>query len=121
MSDKLHCPFCGAELYSIKTASGKEECWCSNLKHCLAEDFVGNKEIWQALIDGKKAQDALNKILAIKESVEGCCVEIEQHIMPLLNSHDPDAKLHLYNEVSAIDKHMSEIDEIASITKQENE
>ncbi len=42
-------------------AAGKDECGCTNLKHCPAEDFVGNGEIWQALIDGKKAQDALKR------------------------------------------------------------
>ena len=56
----MKCCFCGAELDCVRTLGGRAEYWmCQNTKSCPAEDFVGNKEIWQALIDGKKAQDAL--------------------------------------------------------------
>ena len=64
MTNKLHCPFCGAELDCVRTLGGRAEYWmCQNTKSCPAEDFVGNKEIWQALIDGKAAQDALNDVV----------------------------------------------------------
>ena len=56
----MKCCFCGAELDCVRTLGGRAEYWmCQNTKSCPAEDFVGNKEIWQALIDGKAAQDAL--------------------------------------------------------------
>lgn len=53
------------------TLGGRAEYWmCQNTKSCPAEDFVGNKEIWQALIDGKAAQDALQLALAALEIIE---------------------------------------------------
>lgn len=61
MTDKLHCPFCGEELVDEGAKLGNENMVfaCGNL-NC---DFYGEKlylKVWQALIDGKKAQDALN-------------------------------------------------------------
>lgn len=56
MTDKLHCPFCGAELenHGILLV-------CHN-NNCEQAHYAMNKRIWQALIDGKKAQDALGKM-----------------------------------------------------------
>ena len=60
MPGTLHCPFCGAELVPqndientepIRARCGKPGCpWFM---------WAFPWEIWQALIDGKKAQDAL--------------------------------------------------------------
>lgn len=115
MTDKMICPFCGAELRQYAA-----DFWCKNPDCIIFNDIIHNKVIITDLIAGKKAQDALNKIIAIKESVEGCCAEIQQNCLPLLFSIDRDMKLKIDKEVSAIDKYMSEIDEIASITTGEN-
>ncbi len=60
MTDTLHCPFCGAQLVDEGAKLGNENMvfGCDNL-NC---NFYGEKlylKIWHALIDGKKAQDAL--------------------------------------------------------------
>ncbi len=155
MTNKLHCPFCGAELDDTDCDSFVV---CPNSKCKIGGDPM-EKIVWQTLIDGKnaqedlecmkhnysvvseqkeiayqnyvkitgdlqkqlqKAQDALNKIIAIKESVEGCCAEIQQNCLPLLSSINRDIKLRIDEETSAIDKYMTEIDEITSITAGEN-
>lgn len=68
MTDKLKCPFCGAELeddwYEYENGHGDTEYAKSGLLKCSDWECRGYKlklepEIWQALIDGKKAQDAL--------------------------------------------------------------
>lgn len=53
MTDKLHCPFCGAELLGNMTTP-----YCPN-PSCNHFRFPMASEIWQALIDGKKAQNML--------------------------------------------------------------
>lgn len=56
MTDKLHCPFCGAEL---EKEQGSERWWyCVNAK-CVHKYTTTHETIWQAIIDGKAAQDAL--------------------------------------------------------------
>lgn len=71
MTDKLKCCFCGAELeddwYEYENGHGDTEYAKSGLLKCSDWDCRGYKlklepEIWQALIDGKKAQDAIEKI-----------------------------------------------------------
>lgn len=54
MTNKLHCPFCGAELENGNSWSY----YCTN-SFCEHSDFCGTLEMWQALIRGKAAQDAL--------------------------------------------------------------
>ncbi len=120
MSDKigrLECPFCGAELEEFGGGDFPLLYYCDNI-NCDRYHIMGQPTLWQALIDRKKTQDALNKIIAIKESVEGCCAEIQQNCLPLLSSIDWNIKLRIDEETSAIDKYMSEIDEITSITAQ---
>lgn len=141
MSDKigkLKCPFCGAELVDEGAKIGNENMIfaCGNLD-C---DFYGEKlylKVWQALRDGKKAHEdligektthnilqdylkqyqiALDKILEIKESVEGCCAEIQQNLLPVPPLTSDEKRINA--EVSAIDKYMSDIDKIiTSITQ----
>lgn len=53
MTDKLHCPFCGADLIH-----SSPDYTCFN-PQCKGWEVYAPREIWQALIDGKKAQDAL--------------------------------------------------------------
>lgn len=112
MTDKLHCSFCGAELtINPHPFDGCVKARCVNVD-CRYAEWTFPLEIWQALID---AQDALNKISDIKESVEGCCAEIQQKCLPFLFSIDRDMKLKIDKEVSAIDKYMSDIEEIIAL------
>ena len=59
MTDKLKCPFCGTELndYPDKT-TGVRMAVCRN-PNCKYDGWHFPLEIWQALIDGKKAQRQL--------------------------------------------------------------
>lgn len=57
MTDKLHCPFCGEEL--DKQINLDEHYACLNTENCEFSFMVLPKKWWQALIDGKAAQDAL--------------------------------------------------------------
>lgn len=56
MLDSLKCPFCGTELVEEYDDGFVIGLFCPN--HCKTFRSM-DKNIWQALIDGKKAQDAL--------------------------------------------------------------
>ena len=59
MTDSMKCPICGKDLIEIEF--GKR--WflaCDNSK-CRCKG-VASYVVWQALIDGKKAQNAIQKI-----------------------------------------------------------
>ena len=69
MTDKLKCCFCGSEL---------EQCFenmpdlaCSNYE-CDYATIPLPPKIWQALIAGKKAQDALKGIEIRVAAIRGC-------------------------------------------------
>lgn len=66
MTDKLKCCFCGSEL---------EQCFenmpdlaCSNYE-CDYATIPLPPKIWQALIDGKKAQDSLKEISRLNQYI----------------------------------------------------
>lgn len=59
MTDKLHCPFCGEELAKQIGSGGYA---CLNTEKCKFSFLVLPKQLWQALIDGKKAQRQLQTI-----------------------------------------------------------
>lgn len=59
MTNNLKCPFCGAEL--DKQIKLDEHYACLNTENCEFSFMVLPKKLWQALIDGKAAQDALKK------------------------------------------------------------
>lgn len=61
MTDKLHCPFCGVELLEWQEWGTPIGLSCPN--ECKTKQIL-DKEIWQALIDGKKAQEALDYAVA---------------------------------------------------------
>ena len=70
MTSKLKCPFCGAELVGREDAYGNvSDVWleCPNDEVCDHAYPAMRFDIWQALIDGKAAQDALKEI---KETVD---------------------------------------------------
>lgn len=50
MTDKLHCPFCGAEL---KNACAQVIYYCPT-GECKAKDWYASKQVWQALIQAKQ-------------------------------------------------------------------
>lgn len=67
MTNNLKCPFCGAELENemalfcgFESETGRM--LCSNQK-CMWHQQTLELDVWQALIDGKKAQEALVNIV----------------------------------------------------------
>lgn len=70
MTDKLHCPFCGAELndYPDKT-TGARMAVCRNPK-CKYDGWHFPIDITQRMIDGKKAQEALKVAINALKYVE---------------------------------------------------
>lgn len=57
MTDKLNCPFCGEKLQTHTMTPGRILI-CVN-KGCPVDSVVMKRIVWQALIDGKKAQEDL--------------------------------------------------------------
>lgn len=124
MTDKLHCPFCGMELKTDVNLLGYstkywycENTSCAHLKDSMRED------VWQALIDGKAAQNVLKVASKTIDAAERFCsgiiardTEIQKavhhahflyripHFAALLYTNIQDSK-----------------DKIASITTQEKE
>ena len=63
MKDKLHCPFCNAELRT--NILDQPVMWyCPN--HCIG---TYEPKVWRALIEGKKAQDALNYAIGVLDNL----------------------------------------------------
>ena len=60
----MKCPFCGAELKrcSLLSSGLKNPVFMCENKHCEYDHIVISSQIWQALIDGKKAQALLKEI-----------------------------------------------------------
>ena len=71
MTEILKCPFCGSEL---ENACAQVIYFCPNDECHKAKDWYASKQVWQALIDGKKAQDALKgikiRVAAIRDCVQ---------------------------------------------------
>lgn len=55
MTDKLKCPFCGVE-FDIMKGISDSVLGCPKCKH------IATIGVWEALIDGKKARDKLDKV-----------------------------------------------------------
>ena len=109
MTDKLKCPFCGEELERCSYLSKgitNPVFVCRNRK-CKFVDKIIDSEIWQALIDGKKAQEALKKA---RDMYKKTLIDY----IRVLYSIAPDfIDKHIYEEMFKYDK------EIAFIIKQE--
>ena len=58
MTDSMKCPFCNADLI---VHTDEQMAVCRN-PNCKYDGWHFPLEIWQALIDGKKAQNAIQKI-----------------------------------------------------------
>ena len=69
MTEILKCPFCGSEL---ENACAQVIYFCPNDECHKAKDWYASKQVWQALIDGKKAQDALKGIKIRVAAIRGC-------------------------------------------------
>lgn len=67
MTDKLKCPFCGAELVQANTTVKK--IWhCPNID-CKGHNYFGVDDFWNTIISGKKAQDALNYAIGVLDNL----------------------------------------------------
>lgn len=84
MTDKLKCPFCGAELKSCSTFILPNRYMCTN-NCCSCSYQAMNTQIWQALIAGKKAQDALKVAISAlglvgngKSDEQGICRFVDE-------------------------------------------
>ena len=82
MTDKLHCPFCGMELKTDVNLLGYstkywycENTSCAHLKDSMHED------VWQALIDGKKAQGELERTRKALDVATGFIKGISQTVI----------------------------------------
>lgn len=92
MTDKLKCPFCG---YKLNKFYDSDEnivgYFCAN-PHCRIKADVLEPYVWQALIDGKKARDALNYAIGVLDNL---------------------------TEIGGVDVEIIKIKKMAGITKQE--
>lgn len=108
MTDKLHCPFCGAELIE---ATRIPYFMCTNNECEFSWDDM-HERIWQALIDAKKAQDALKVARNLYQELALAHCEMGDDYCTTygcLKTPEQEAQ-----------EYMQEYDEkIASITKQE--
>lgn len=71
MTEKLKCPFCGEELERCSYLSKgitNPVFVCRNRK-CKFVNKIIDSEIWQAIIDGKKAQAALNYAIGVLDNL----------------------------------------------------
>lgn len=105
MTGKLYCPFCHRAL-ARHGVQCKEYGVCRD-ENCPSERNFLPIEIWQALIDGKKAQEALKKA---RDMYKKTLIDY----IRVLYSIAPDfIDKHIYEEMFKYDK------EIAFIIKQE--
>ena len=70
MSD-MKCPFCGAKLQEFGGGDFPMMHYCDNI-NCNLYHIMGQYTLWQAIIDGKKAQDALKGIEIRVAAIRGC-------------------------------------------------
>lgn len=107
----MKCCFCGAEL--DKQIKLDEHYACLNTENCEFSFMVLPKKWWQALIDGKAAQDALKKARELYESLAISHCEMGDDYSSVISRELPETKAQEY---------MKDYDKaIASITTQEKE
>lgn len=100
---KLCCPFCGAEIQTRKLLTGMVDYVCINSNCDFAYTPLPMKW-WQSLIDGKRAQDALNYVLP----------ELNIYMDMYLNTVKGPFEFEMAHRTIKIVK-----DKIAELTKQE--
>lgn len=104
MTDKLYCPFCGAEL-----CTDNIEFYYCTTAHCALWECEGvPQKVIKALIDGKKAQEILKgikrRVVAIRSCVQDGYTQLGERNRNIFIA------LELFKDL---------IKEITSITKQE--
>lgn len=68
MSNNLKCPLCGYELQELLTRNGRYKLGYScQTSTCPLYGLEIPEKVWEYLIDGKKAQDALNELKNVIE------------------------------------------------------
>lgn len=111
MTDKLKCPFCGEELAPhIDEWKSIRKLFICNNTGCFCWGQPTLLEIWQALIDGKKAQDALNR--AISEITDLCttilyCSGEADNEIQMIQMRDEmvkDANARIFGEITSMPK-----------------
>lgn len=108
MTDKLHCPFCGAELKKEMAGdieTGRLVC-CTKNCPCIDQNLF--PDVWELLTTGKKAQEALKgieiRVAAIRSCVQSGYTQLGERNRNIFIA------LELFKDL---------IKEITSITKQE--
>ena len=66
MTDSMKCPFCGGGLKPLLECGTPVGWYCPNF--CKIRCAL-DEPVWQALIDGKKAQDALNYAIGVLDNL----------------------------------------------------
>ena len=78
MSD-MKCPFCGAKLQEFGGGDFPMMHYCDNI-NCNLYHIMGQYTLWQELIDGKKAQNAIQKIKDIATLLDTAVQSIDAEI-----------------------------------------
>lgn len=104
MTDSMKCPFCGSE-FDIMKGISDSVLDCPKCKH------IATIGVWEALIDGKKAQDALKVARNLyQELALAYCEMVDDYRTTNGRLKTPEQEVQEY---------MKEYDEkITSITKQ---
>lgn len=110
MTKKLKCPFCGTELQHW----GEDFLYCENLGCPMSPQIELPISIWQALIDGKKAQRQLRtvkdrcvkKIKAKEREIRSCLNGIHVRSCEIETLHErlrqsQDALKEIYDFIEA--------------------
>lgn len=106
-SEKMLCPFCGAELKEIFLSY---VCANKNCPHAGSELPIW---VWQALIDGKRAQDDLIREKTTHNILQSYLTKYQNALNYALKV------LEAVDEIGGIDLEIMKIKEIANLTKQE--
>ena len=109
MTEILKCPFCGSEL---ENACAQVIYFCPKDECDKTKDWYASKQVWRALIAGKKAQDALKVARNLyQELALAYCEMVDDYRTTYGCLKTPEQETQEY---------MQEYDEkITSITKQE--
>lgn len=76
---KLCCPFCGVELEPDPEYLNSEYYHCENMDCIFPQTIELHFRVWQKMIDGKRAQDALKVAQETIDNAERFCSGIVAH------------------------------------------